>query len=221
VRDFGVAHRDQFPESSIGGKAFADVSEAVEAFETHAAAKLTAVKDGRRERALARAIVLDAMRAIARTARAVQPPLPAWQNRLVMPRRTSDAALLTAADAFLKGVTGDPEPFIARGLPSTFVTDLQQAIDLLEQAMTARDKGREGVTTAQTGMTSALRRGTDAFTTLDAVVINVVGKDPVLAAGWIRNRRVIEGAPKGDAKSGSVDAAATKDSPDDPLKKVS
>jgi hypothetical protein len=135
-----------------------------------------------------------------------------------MPRRTSDAALLTAAEAFLKAAAADAEPFIARGLPSTFVADLQQAIDLLEKAMTARGKGREGVTAAQTGMTSALRRGADALATLDAVVINVVGKDPVLAAGWTRNRRVVEGAPKNDAKPNAADAAAPKD---DALKKVS
>ena len=41
VRDFGQAHRDLFPESSVGGQAFATVAAAVAELSDHAVAKMS------------------------------------------------------------------------------------------------------------------------------------------------------------------------------------
>ena len=222
VRGFGAAHRELFPESSLGGQALAEVGAAVEAFDTHATAKLAAAKDGRREKAVARAAVKAAMRTISRNARSVRPQLRKGQNPFVMPDRRSDAALLHAADNFANAAEADPARFIALGLPPTFVADLRQAIASLEKAVDERNDGRRAVTDAQSSMTAALARGAVALATLDAVVINLVGKDPGLSAAWDRDRRVV--GDKARKTRASVAAKATimkEDSPNDPLKKVS
>jgi len=222
VRDFGAAHVELFPESSRGGQAFAEVGAAVEAFETSATSKIGAAKDGRREKAVARAAVKDAMRAIARTARSVRPRLSKGENKLLMPDNTSDAALLRAAEDFVKEGTKNAELLIALGLPSTFVADLVKAVDAFEKARTERHSGRRSVRGAQIEMTAALSRGAVALATLDAVVINLIGKDPGLSAAWDRDRRIVgDKARKRNIPAAPTAADGAGKASDDTVKKAS
>ena len=59
VREFGEAHRDRFPESSVAGQAFTAVETAVQQLGAQAVSKLSAGRAGRGVKAIARVALID------------------------------------------------------------------------------------------------------------------------------------------------------------------
>lgn len=207
IRDFGAAHREQFPESSSGSQAFATVAEAVADVEAHATAKLVKVREGQRDRAARRSIMLSRMRTIARTSRGIRTASGAILT-LQMPRRRSDVAVITAARAFLREAEAHHDRLVVLGLPTTCLAELREATEAFAASMAERRAGRSGVAGAQAGITAAIARGTDAAHTLDIVVLNTLGHDPVAFATWQRDRRVVEGKGRSPSTGGGLPAAA-------------
>lgn len=237
IRDFGTAHRELFPESLSGQRAFADVGRAIEQIEAHSTARLTAGRESRRSKAARRAAMLDRMRAIARTSKGVR-TAAGTALALPMPVRKADVAVLTAARSFLSEAEAHHDQFISLGLPPTCSSELREAADAFDAALADRRAGRSTTAAAQAGIRAALTLGAKAARTLDIVVVNTVGHDPVLIAAWRRDRTIVEGKGQGGATPGSGDAApaivatmpaaeASDDAPaqahttDDPLRRVS
>lgn len=208
VKDFGIKHRDRFPELSRAGQVFARVAQAVADIEAHMLARLQAVRDGRKGKAAARARVWQWMLSIARTARDVVRRGPGGDTTFKMPRRTSDVSLLAAARLFLDDASLMSEELIALGLPGNWQSDFGVAIDTFEEQMRGRRDGRYGVATARTGIRTALADGFDALRTLDVIVANTLKDDTPLLAGWERSRRVVDGRARPDADATSPPAAA-------------
>lgn len=198
VHDFGIAHKERFPESSSAGQAFAIVAKAIEAIDTHAVSKLMSVREGRREQAARRKIIRSRMRAIARTSRGVRTASGAVLG-LQMPRRMSDVAVLAAARAFVSEGEAHQTQLEALGLRANCLSELRTAADDLGAALAERRAGRTGVAIAQAGIRDALGLGLNAARTLDIVMANAFESDPVTFAGWQRARRVVLG--KGPASS--------------------
>jgi hypothetical protein len=207
VKDFGIKHRDRFPELSKAGQVFARVAQAVADIEAHMLASLQAVRDGRKGKTAARARVQEWMLTIARTARDVVRRGPGGDTTFKMPRRTSDVSLLASARLFLDDTRPMSEELIALGLPENWQGEFSLAIDGFEEQMRGRRDGRYGVATARTGIKTALNEGFDALRTLDVIVANTLKDDAPLLAGWERSRRVVEGRSKPDADATSPPAA--------------
>ena len=72
VREFGKAHCELFPPSSTGGRAFANVATAAAEIEAHATAKILTAKDGREATQVARNILIDRMKIVARTGKGLR-----------------------------------------------------------------------------------------------------------------------------------------------------
>lgn len=193
VRDFGITHRDLFPESSRGGRSFAKVAEATSLVETHSVARLLAAHDGRRGKAAARAVVRRWMLSIARTARDVARTTSGGNRKLRMPHRTADVALLTSARMFLDDGAPLSGAFIELGLPANWVSEFRAAVDTFEDQLRGRRAGRSGVAAANAGIKAALKDGFIAIHTLDVIIANTLTTDPVLLAVWARGRRIVEG----------------------------
>ena len=121
VRDFGQAHRDLFPESSVGGQAFATVAAAVAELSEHAVAKMSSAREGIRAMKDARHWLVDRLEAIARTARAIAADRPGFDDSFRLPRQYSNAALATIARVFIQDAEATKDQFVAHGLPDTFV----------------------------------------------------------------------------------------------------
>lgn len=194
VRDFGITHRDLFPESSRGGQSFAKVAQATLLLETHSVARLLAAHDGRRGKVAARAVVRRWMLSIARTARDVARTTSGGNRRLRMPHRTADVALLTSARLFLDDGAPISDAFIELGLPNNWITEFRAAVDAFEEQLKGRRAGRYGVAAANAGIKAALKEGFGAIHTLDVIIANTLTNDPVLLAVWARGRRIVEGA---------------------------
>jgi hypothetical protein len=192
IRDFATVHRDRIPETSDGRQAFAAVAQAVAEIEARATDKLVNMSQWQRERGHRRAIILERLRIIARTSRGVRTSSGVSLN-LRMPRRRSDLALVTAARGFLRETRAYTDQFVQLGLPAACLTELRDAADGVAEALAGQRAGRPRVVAAQVGITAAIARGTDAARTLDIVVTNALGNDPVAFASWRRDRRVVEG----------------------------
>jgi hypothetical protein len=233
IRDFGAAHRERFPESSGGGQALAIVAKAVAEIEAHAAAKLVHVREAHRERSARRTIILDRMKAIARTSRGVRTASGALLE-LPMPRRRSDVAVVTAARAFLREVEPHEDQLVSLGLPPTCLAELRQAAEAFDAALAQGRAGRSGVAAGQAGIVAAIAAGTGAARILDIVVPNTMGQDPVLMAAWARGRRIVEGKTTTEAEppepvrattpapvAGDATPADAVPAPADPLRRAS
>lgn len=208
VRDFGMAHHALFPESSIGGQAFAAVARAAAEVEKQTTDKVLAAAEGRREKAAARRALRDHMKTIAHTARGVARTLPGAGLTFAMPKRRSDASLLERARAFIREGEARHDRFVQHGLAPTFVTDLHSLVDTFERAAEVRRQGRRALAGAQAALTSALTAGTDAVRSLDVVVINTFRGDPGALAAW-RVARRLQGVSRAASRSRPVETPAT------------
>jgi hypothetical protein len=196
VRDFGKTHRELFPESSHGGKAFATVAGVVDGIEAHAQTKLLAAKNGMNAKKVARETMRQRMRVIARTARGVLHLAPSGNRKFVMPLYRSDVALLTAARAFVREGEAVLEKLLELDMPRHCIEELRAAANAFEAAMQGRRAGRSGVAASQAGISTAIARGAHAVRTLDVVVLNVLENDAVTLAAWRRDRRVVDRVSK-------------------------
>ena len=195
VRDFGANHRDRFPESSHGAQLFATVAGIVAEIDAHATNRVVALREARRVKADRRKAMLDRMQTIARTSRGIRTE-SGTRLRLRMPDRTSDIAIVRGARAFVKEAEPYQDQLVPLGLPASYFSELREAADAFEAALTERRTGRSGLAGAQAGITDALTRGSDAARLLDIIVANTMGQDPVASAAWERDRKLVDGRRK-------------------------
>jgi hypothetical protein len=192
VSEFGETHRDRFPKSSVGGQAFAAVAAAVEQLSEHAMSKMHAIEEGKRSKAIAREALVERLDVIVRTARAIAKGSPGFDEPFRLPKRRqrSDQALLTAGRLFVKDAEAAKAPFIAHRIPKTFVADLHTLVETFAQAIRKREQGKDGHTAAQAGIGAALSSGLAAAGTLDVIVANEFGGEPMALAVWHRDRQI-------------------------------
>ena len=208
VRDFGRAHRELFPESSTGAEALAKVAQAAAKIGADATTKQVTATRGREAMAVTRALVVERMKTIARTARGVQKTPGAAGQPLRMPGKRSGVSLTTSARTFLREAEAREEELTRLGLPDTCLAELREAADALEKALGERRSGRLGHAEAQASLKGAMALSAGALRTLDIVVANALENDAALFEVWKGLRRVA----KGQSKTVS-DAAIKPDTP--------
>jgi hypothetical protein len=194
VLEFGETHRDLFPESTVGRQAFAAVATAVTQLSGHAVSKMSMLGEGRHAKTIARTALVGRLEAMARTARVVQ-DAPGFDDRFRLPARLTDQTVLTAGRVFVHDAEACTAPFLAHGMPATFLADLNELVEKFEQAVRGREAARGGQAAARAGIAAAWASGFAAVCTLDVVVANLFHADPVMLAVWARDRRV--GYPQG------------------------
>ena len=190
VRDFGQAHRDLFPESSVGGQAFATVAAAVAELSEQAVAKMSSMREGIRAKTEARNGLIVRLEAIARTARAIAADRPGFDDSFRLPRQHSDEALVTIARVFIQDAEATKDQFVAHGLSDTFLAELQKLLEKFEQAARDREAGRSVRIAAHAGIERALLAGGAAVRKLDVIVANQLQDDSTALAVWEGERRL-------------------------------
>jgi hypothetical protein len=190
VRDFGAAHRDRFPDSSVGAEAFAAIAAAVSRLEAHHRVRISGSRPATAKR-LARQALLARLHIISRTARAIAIDRPEFDDRFRLPeRRPRDQVLLVAGQVFLETAEACAADFVAYGLPVGFVEELKQLVDGFEQAMRECDEGRGKRAASRSGMERGFSSGLTAVRKLDVIVNNQFAGDEDTLAGWTRHRRI-------------------------------
>ena len=214
-RDFGLAHKERFPESSPGARQFADLARILADIEAHVTQKIVAVRETRRAKKDRRTLILDRMKAIIRTSRGIRSETGAPLG-LRMPARTSDIAILAAARGFLEEVEPYQEQMVGLGLPAEYFGDLRQTAEAFADAMAKRRAGRSTVAGSQAGIKALLAAGSNVARTLDIIVANTLGGDAVAMAAWARDRKLITREPK-RAQAPAADPTTTTDQPLQPV----
>jgi hypothetical protein len=192
LSDFGAAHADLFPADSLGGQMFAAARAAVTALGQHAAAEVSSrgsFDETQRMKTAARTRLRAALDSIRRTAQAVALDTPGVDGKFRRPRG-GEQALLAAARAFAQDSRAMSTAFVAHGLPSTFVDDLDAVIRAFEAAIHDHAASRAADVAARASFAAALKAGLTAVQRLDAIVPNRLGDDSARYAVWERARQV-------------------------------
>lgn len=194
VRDFGVEHASVFPTTSVAGKIFTDVSDAVDKLDRQAVSQFTgqgSSLEGTQSKASARQALRDTLEHFTLTAQAIAlaNETDGLENQFRMPR-TGDQRLLTAAKAFLDEAAPLKADFIAHGMPETFLDDLSHQIEDFEHAVAFHTVARETRAASHYGMNAAMEQGLHAAVRLDAVVKNSLRDDGEALAKWSIARHV-------------------------------
>jgi hypothetical protein len=190
VREFGDTHRALFPESSLGAQALVTLGTAVDHLSAQAISKMGAAGSGKDRKALARGALVEQLMAIGRTARGIAKDTEGFENTFRFPRQPSDQALLTAGHVFARDAETFKSAFLAHGMGNAFIDNLRERIEKFEQAIRAREAGKDGHTAAQAGIEAALETGIAAVKKLDVILANVLRDDPETMAVWERDRRI-------------------------------
>ncbi len=190
VRNFGDAHKEQFPEGSEGSKAFAAVTAGVAQIDAFTTAKLTARRLSKKEKLAAKLALAARIGAIARSARVMAKTVAGADAKFPLPTRQSDVAVLQTGRLFLKEVEPVKDAFIRCGLPATFVEELGQAVATLEQAIEGRSAGKTNAVVAQKGIRSTIKKAVDAVLSLDVLIANTLGHDEHIMNAWKSERHV-------------------------------
>lgn len=206
VRQFGEAHRDLFPESTLARQTFATVAATVAALSGHAVSKMSTRGEGRGAKAAAREALVARLEAMVRTARVIGDEAPGIHDYFRLPARLTDHAVLTAGRVFAHKAEEFAGQFIAHGIPATFLADLNDLMEKFEQAISVHEAGRSGQAVARAGIAASLSAGFAAVSRLDVIVANQLHADPVTLAVWDCDRRV--GYPKKRPRRSSGTAIA-------------
>ena len=108
---------------------------------------------------------------------------------------------LASARAMARAAAIHKEAFVNRGLPPTFLDDLESAIATLEEAPSyrANDLMRRALATQK--LEQAAKQGAVILRVLDALVRQAVGNDAILMRGWQAARFIRWRRPVSESKS--------------------
>lgn len=187
VRDFGIEHGGDFPNTSLAQQLFTSLTEVITELGGQATSEVSGRGSARQStetRSQARAALRDALEAISRTARAMAGDVPGLDDKFRVPRNNGDQLLLNAARAFVNDAEPLRPQFVAHELPTTFLVDLQADIDELEAAISRQASSVGDHVAARAGIDDAIDRGTQVVRKLHAIVRNKYANNPMILAEW-------------------------------------
>jgi hypothetical protein len=198
IRNFGVAHRQLFPEKSTAHAAFIVVNSEVERLEALDVAERLASHSARAARkAAARKVLFDCLTRAKNTARVLAKTVPQLSAHLEMPGGVDDRLLLTIARQFAAGVAPHADHFSAHGIALELLTEL---IEAFETALNERGTQRDEQVQARARLEASLGRALEAVEILDVAVPNHLATDQGILAAWKRDRRLYRSRrPRTDA----------------------
>jgi Fe-S-cluster formation regulator IscX/YfhJ len=148
------------------------------------------------QKSVIRAAIRRKMTDYARTARALNIDDPGFRRLFRVPDNNNDEGLIAAAREFVEEARRFENEFASLGIAKTYADALEDDIDALEAAMTAKTSAQlEGVG-ATAGIDAEIDKGMDDEKVLDAIMRNVYRDNPVKLAQWMTARHVRRINPK-------------------------
>jgi hypothetical protein len=187
VDGFGVVHVNDFTANSLGKQLFVTLREIIAELDGHASSEFSGhglVRQGTVTRAAARDALMEDLRAIRRTARAMADEVPGLDDKFRLPPDQNDQLLLNAARAFAKNAAPLSAQFIAHEMPADFLEDLNADIAALEAAMSDQSSGIGDHVAANAAIDDAISRGMVVVRKLNAIVKNKYANSPSVLAEW-------------------------------------
>lgn len=191
--EFGTTHSDRFTDPGPLAAACEAVAAAIQQAEQQEVVRSMAVGEGRHSRRQARRLLVRQMDTLRTMARVVRAEAPSAGDSFRRPRQQSEAALLNTARAFVLDAAPLADVFIAHGLPSTFIADLQARVDTYAAAVATRVESRSARTGARNRLQEALAAGQKAVDRLDAILNSRLAEDDPAVATWREQRKIGSG----------------------------
>lgn len=189
VHGFGEARQTDFAPNSLGEQYFATLAGIIAEINSHSASQVSGfglARQGTATRGQARAEVIEDLRAIRRTARAMSDDVPGLADKFRIPGgRISDQNLLALARAFAADAAPFAAQFIAHEMPSDFLEDLAADIAALEEAISRQSSGVGDHVAANAAIDDASDRGVEVVRKLDAIMKNKYADNPAVLAEWL------------------------------------
>jgi hypothetical protein len=201
VHGFGTARAGLFPAASHGGELFAAIGDIIAELRNHAASQSSttrASKEGTTRKGLVLAALQDDLEAISRTARAIAITTPGLDDKFRLPRNVGAQKLIADARASAQDAEPMKAEFIKRGLPASFLDDLNAKIAEADRLIEGRDQQAGASVAATAAVDDVVTRGMNVVRELDAIVRNICRDDPAALAEWTSARH-IERAPRRSA----------------------
>lgn len=209
---FADANAADFPETSKGGQAAAEIKDAlakIERHETSRASSLNALQQAKTGRKDERELLRALLRAISSTAKIIGVEHPEVRGGFKFKGASiSDQTLLATARAFSSAALPIKDLFIEYDMAPDFHEELNLRIANFEQYLNKQTAQAGERVAANASLESELGRGAAALERYHTAVTNKYRKDPAKLAAWERARH-LERAPhkkNGDAngkKAGS------------------
>ena len=214
VRDFGTQHGHLLPASSLAPQAFAAVGAAIGQLEAHDLAEMTASVSSRATRKeAARKALVEFLVKMRDTARVVAEGQEGLGAAFELPATSSEHVTLTVARQFAREAARLEAPFVAHGMPATFLEDLGQLIARFEGARRERGISRDERTAARARLGASLNEALAAVRKIDVIIANHLPEAAVARVVWKQVRRVNypwsrKSAPAADAPTPAPAPAA-------------
>ncbi len=197
VQQFNSTFSPPFVEGSRGAEMIAAhnaaVAEVVEQAGRQDAATLDRQESTEQKDAAIKSLS-QLLKAVNQTARSMNKPFPGIADQFKMPRN-SDQSVLNRAHAFIAAATPMAAEFTSRGLPESFLDDLQAAINNVVAAEDRQAAALANQTAATAALRLALKQEQETMSQLNAIMRNVLRNNPAALAAWESASR-IESAPK-------------------------
>ncbi len=194
--EFQADYGEQFPDGSAGSMAFGAVATAVAQIDAADEAKQATKEGGRIVKKAAKEALSQHLLKIRKTAKLMALNRPGADSGFQPPASYSDAAVRTAARTFLKEAAPLSAVFVEYGLPSTFLQDLQSALDAFAERVDSRSTRKVRMFDARHTIRTAIEDGNAALRMLDVIVANVLANDRKALDRW-KVARHLEGARRG------------------------
>lgn len=188
VEQLGKDEAQSYASNTFIAELFNSLSTIIAALETHTNAQasgLTGVRQGTRSCEATRIELERALRAIARTARSMSVTMPGLEQKFRSPRDLKEQELLATARMFAADALPLKAEFIKRGLPPTFIDDLNDDIKAFEEALASRAQGRETHVNATATIDDLIEQGMKIVRQLDPIMRNLFEESPGKLAAWL------------------------------------
>jgi hypothetical protein len=202
VHQLGIDEADSYAGNTFIADLFNALSQVISDLETHAdeqASGLIHAQQGTRSKEGARNELERDLNAIRRTARSMSVTIPGLEKKFPSVSHLKDQELLTAARMYAADALPLKAEFIKRGLPDSFLDDLNDDIAAFEEALTQRTQGREKHVNATATIDDLIERGMRIVRELDPIMRNLFENEPGKLAAWLSASHV-ERAPRRKAK---------------------
>lgn len=203
VKVFMTDNSAKFPAGSIAALKMVELSEIIDLLDELSGDQAAGMGEARFSFAgknSARENVREDLSDISRTARSMNYDFPNIAEKFRMPRGNNDTQLLAAARSFLTEATPHKNDFIAYGMPTDFLTDLQTDIEAFENALGTTGSAIDSHVEATAEIDEAIRKGMVILRILNGIVKNVFRNDAGKLAAWTSASH-IERTPKRNAET--------------------
>lgn len=187
IREFGEARAADFPAGSFGGDTFANLNRVIETLKQYAIEEdshRTGKRQGTTVKSVQREALMEDLRAINLSARAMSRRIPGVEEKFRLPYRVTEQEFLTTARRFVADAEPLAAEFIKYELPADFLDDLRTDITAFERALGERSVANASSVTVGAAIDENIAAGIEAIRDLDAVVRNRYRNDPTTLAAW-------------------------------------